>query len=71
MKDEALKETYRFAYRDIMSFIKMNYFLKRNKISQSAFSKFLKGSEYNFLISTDKLGAMWEDIILTLDNINL
>lgn len=71
MKDGALKETYRSAYKDIMPFIKMNYFIKRNKISQSAFSKFLKGPEYNFLISVDKLGAMWQDIIITLDNINL
>ena len=61
-----MKNLYRKFFAECKPVIKMKPFLDRNGINQSAFSRFLKGQEFNYEISLDKLQALYQDIVSTI-----
>ena len=63
------KNDYRQFFANVKPFIKINYFLKRNNLSQSTFSVFMRGEFENYQISLDKLKVLYDDVIQTLENV--
>lgn len=57
------KNDYRIFFANVKKYFKLTVFCKENNISLSNFSNFMKGSEYDFLISTSKLNALYESVI--------
>ncbi len=49
------KAEYREYFAECKKMLKLNYFLKLCNISNSNFSYFLKSSNYDFMISIEKL----------------
>lgn len=66
-KDAYEKESMRNVFMDIKPYIKFNVFLKRNGINQSSFSKYLKGEQFDYEISIEKLRILYLDIVTTLE----
>ena len=56
------KSSYRSYFADVSVWLKMNYFLKRANVSQPNFSRVMKGSAYDYLVSLDKLKALYDVI---------
>jgi hypothetical protein len=54
------KAMYRAYFADVVLWLKMNYFLKRANVDQPNFSRFMKGEEYDYLISVEKLEALYK-----------
>lgn len=61
-----MKNSYREFFAECLPVIKMRPFLIRNRIDQSAFSRFMKGQMFNYEISLDKLQALKLDIMETV-----
>lgn len=57
------KNQYREFFADVSSFIKIYYFLKKEHISQSNFSLFMKGEDFNRFMSLDKLSILYNAVI--------
>ena len=56
------KDDYYSFFAECKPYIKFNTFLKECGISSSAFSKFLKGKQFYYEISEDKLKRLYDDI---------
>jgi hypothetical protein len=56
------KAEYRSYFANVCIYLKMNYFLKQTRIDQGNFSRFMKGHEYEYLISWEKLQSLYEAI---------
>ena len=56
------KSWYRTYFADVSVYLKMNYFLKRANVNQPNFSRFMKSSAYDYLISLTKLNALYDEI---------
>jgi hypothetical protein len=52
------KSMYRAYFADVVVWLKMNYFLKKANVDQPNFSRFMKSSAYDYLISVEKLEAL-------------
>lgn len=63
------KNDYREFFVQCKPFIRFNYFLRKCRISPVNFSRFLKGNEWNYEISLDKLRILYEEICSTFENI--
>lgn len=57
------KNYYRMFFASVSHFIKINYFLKKEHISQSNFSLFMKGEDFNRFMSLDKLTVLYDSVI--------
>ena len=53
-----MKCSYREYFANVSQFLKMNKFLKMARIPNGTFSYFMKGSEYDMLISIEKLETL-------------
>jgi len=56
------KTDYRSYFASVWDYVKMSYFLKQCHVNQPNFSRFMKGSEYDYLISWDKLENLYQEI---------
>lgn len=56
----ASKTDYRNYFANIVDYVRMSYFLKQVRIDKGNFSRFMKGSEFDYLISWDKLDSLFE-----------
>lgn len=56
------KDDYRSFFAQCKGYIKFKPFLKENGISESSFSKFLKGDVFNYTISIEKLKSLYDSI---------
>ena len=54
------KEDYRSFFASCKYFIKINYFLKENKIQQPSFSCFMKGNDWS--MSLENLEKLYKDV---------
>jgi len=63
------KDDYRSFFANVKAFLKMSYFLKRNGLAPSTFTLFMKGSDFDYMISLERLNAIYSDICKTLDKI--
>lgn len=64
-----MKYSYREYFANVSCFLKMNKFLKMVNIPSGTFSYFMKGPEYDMLISIEKLECLKNCIINTLSEI--
>lgn len=60
-----MKCSYREYFANVSQYLKMNKFLKMAKIPCGTFSYFMKGPEYDMLISVEKLEFLKSCIIET------
>lgn len=63
------KDEYRHLFAQCKQFIKFNNVCKAVGVSPSAYYQFMKGSEFNWLLSVEKLELMRLCIINTLEKI--
>jgi hypothetical protein len=49
------KAEYRSYFSSVREFLKMSYFLRGANVNHSNFSRFMKGKEYDYLVSREKL----------------
>lgn len=56
------KSSYRASLNDIKQYVKLGVFADEVGISRSNLSVFLKGSEYDFMISIEKLDMLYRRI---------
>lgn len=57
------KNYYREFFASVSPIIKINYFLKKEHISQSNFSLFMKGEDFNRFMSLEKLSVLYDSVI--------
>lgn len=58
----ASKSDYRAYFAGVSSYVKINYFLKKAGVNQPNFSRFMKGSPYDYLISLEKLEKVYQEV---------
>lgn len=63
------KSEYRSFFAQCKPFLRIAYFLKRNGLAASTFSLFMKGSEFDYMISLDRLHMLYNDICNTVAKI--
>ena len=63
------KNDYRLFFAECKPVLRLAYFLKRNGLAPSTFSIFMKGKEFDYMISLDRLQALYADICDTLAKI--
>lgn len=56
------KSDYRQYFANVKDWLKMNYFLKIANVDQPNFSRFMKGDQWDYLISKEKLERLYEVI---------
>lgn len=64
-----MKNSFREFFASVSPMLKMNYFLKKAGVSQSAFSRYMKGKDWNYEISEVKLNDLRFVIIEELQKI--
>lgn len=57
------KNFYREFFAKCMPFLRMRYFLNKAGVSPVAFSRFMKGSDFDFQLSIGKLESLYNSII--------
>lgn len=55
-------DTYRASLNEIKRYVKLGVFADEVGVSRSNLSTFLKGSEYDFLVSFEKLDMLYKHI---------
>lgn len=63
------KKEYRSFFANVKSFLRLSYFLKRNGLAASTFSLFMRGDEFDYMISLDRLHLLYVDICDTVAKI--
>lgn len=56
------KAEYRLYFASVKDYVKMTWFLKRAKIDDGNFSRFLQDHHYDYLISINKLKDLYDDM---------
>jgi len=56
------KTEYRSYFASVSDYVKMSYFLRKCNVNHSNFSRFMKGQEYDYLISWDKLDSLYLEV---------
>lgn len=63
------KNSYREFFANVKPFLKLNYFCKLSGVSQVSLSRFMKGSEWNYEISEERLHVLYSAIVDCLQKI--
>lgn len=63
------KDSYREFFANVKPILKLNYFCKLSGVSQVSLSRFMKGSEWNYEISEDRLHLLYSCIVDHLQKI--
>lgn len=58
----ASKSAYRAYFAEIVDYVKMAYFLRIVNIDKGNFSRFMKGADWDYLISQEKLDKLFTEI---------
>lgn len=65
-----MKNSYRKFFANVKQYIKIKYFLDRNNINQSQFSRFMKGQAFDYEMSMNKLELLYTDIMETIKSLH-
>lgn len=63
------KDDYRSFFAKCKQMLKMKYFLNVADISPVSFSRFMKGTDFNWCLSVEKLKTLHDTVISELEKI--